>query len=375
MMKDFSKKRAICFFCLILIMWVQHANAMESGEIAIVKKPNNLNAEALFLVSSDDGKILPIKVANWGLEIKEVCQPNKSIDQQLNIHGLVANGDSKSLVLHYNQKIALDNLEGSLGCYWLPSVVRNSANSEKIERGFLLRVSAFPERKKQLWKATDELYNTLGISSHSITILTSETLFEPMLTLVKNHHALMTTIDSNNVLIPVEIIEESLAELELLQMLINKAIDNVEKTSQENVSPMLAGQLDLSPEELTNINTIAQSVSSRAAAYQEMFGSFVNSIVRTKVWLTVKLLNVKGAELSNYEVFIVPKALVDVQRFHRSIGLTSPAKGTISAGNYMVWAVQFTAQGQKVVSNYRDLSIDDLAIQASALNLLFIEDQ
>ena len=374
-MNDLSQKRAICFLCLVLIMWVQNVNAMESGELAIVKKPNSIRAEALFLVSSDDGKILPIKVANWGLEIKKVCQPNESIDQQLNIHGLVANGDSKSLVLHYNQKIALDDIEGGLGCYWLPSVVSNSANSEKIESGFLLRVSAFPERKRQLWKATDELYKTLGISSNSVTILTSETLFEPMLTLVKNHHALMTTIDSNNVLMPVEVIEESLAELNLLQVLINIAIDNEENTSQENVSTILVGKLGFSPEELTKINTIGQSVSSRASAYKEMFGGLVNSIVRTKVWLTVKLLNVQGAEQGNYEVFIVPKALIDVQRFHRSIGLTSPAKGTISAGNYMVWAVKFTAQGQKVVSNYRDLSIDDLAIKASTLNLLFIEDQ
>lgn len=375
-MNILDKKSCMCFFCIVIIFCVRNANSMQVNELPLVAKPSELNAEALFLVSSENGKILPIQENDWVLDIKKVCQLNDNIDKQLTLFGLVANGDSKSLVLHYNQKTSIDDIEDAPDCYWFPHVVINSVNKEILEEKFLLRISAFPLKKKQLWNVTDRLYETLGINANSIAILTAETLFEPMLTIVKNHHALMTTIDSNNTIMPLEIFEQSMAEIELLQLLINRSNDSSVNTVEVAKFPLNDAQLSIYTQDLEKVKIIEQSVNSRASAYQEVFGSFVKSINRTKVPIMVSLIDLQGIEQSGYEVWFVSKALINVERFHRKMGSTSPVAGKVTAGNYVFWAVQHTTDGkQQVVSNYRDLPIDDLSKQDNTLKLLFVKEQ
>lgn len=329
-----------------------------NGQV-IVNKPALVHSNALFLVSNNKGEILQIEESEWQLNIEKICTIEGSIDNQLQLQGIFSNGDAKSLVLHYNQSNSILDIENNPGCYWFPAIKENDINKVQLAKNYLLSVSAFPEEKQQLWDETNRFYDILGIDTKAIAILSNSAVAEPLRSIIKNHNAFMTAVESNNVILPLELINQAIGEVELLQK---------EYSSQLQDNKTLVSFIASS-----KVDDLAKSMSTRAKAYKELFGQHVNVINRTRIPLKVNLLNNSGVAQNNYEVFIAPRALVNVPRFHRSIGVTADANGFVSAGNHSVWAVKFHNGRSTVVSNYRLLQIDDLSITDKELNLSLIE--
>jgi hypothetical protein len=353
-----NKPTKICinhFSILVSLFLIVVGFSQANGQV-VVNKPVLMHSKALFLVSNNNGNILQIKESEWQLSIEKVCTIEGDIASQLQLLGISANGDAKSLVLHYNQSNSILDIEKNPGCYWFPAIKENDINKVQLAKNYLLRVSAFFEEKQKLWDETNSLYGILGIDIKSIAILTNSSVTEPLLSVIKNHNAFMTAVESNNVILPLELINQAIGEVGLLQTVYSRQSED-DKTL-----------VSLIPS--SKVDNLAKSMSARATAYGELFGQHVKVINRTSIPVKINLLNSAGVEQDNYEVFIVPSALKGVKGFRSQLGLTSPATGFVTAGYHTVWAVQFIQSGERVVSNYRELRINDFSIPQKELNLL-----
>jgi hypothetical protein len=349
-------KNTKLYFWLFSILLSVLLIATSSAQVA--DKPTAVDSTALFLLSNSTGKVIPINATEWPLSIEKVCNIKKDdLAKQLQLLGISANSDAQSLVLHYNQLNSISDFKAGPDCYWFPAIKVSSGNNPPP--GYLLVISAFPEAKQQLWDETAKLYQALDIEANSIVTLNNTSFTEPLLSLIKNHHAYMAAVDSSNVIMPLELINQASAEVNLLQTLYSNQIKD--------------GKAPVSINDSSQVDSLVKSISARATAYRELFGFHVKVINRTRIPLTVNLLNDKGQAQGNYEVYIAPRALVNNKRFHQPMGVTSPAKGFVTAGNYTVWAVKFNESGSTVVSNYRELPVNDLSITNKDLNLLFKE--
>jgi len=345
----FNKINLKCFKNILLI-------ALLSPTISWSLDLDKSDVSLYYIQHIENADIKKIGRYNISLNTVRVCDREDGISSILSSKGIYDNGEALSLVYHLNN----ENID-TMNCILVPSAKGNDAWEELLKQGYRLKLYSFPEVKTKLYENIRSLYEVAEIESDNIyKEIFSE--YDASITdvdrnVLENYSSFAQAVKTGNVLMPKNVLIETNAEL--IEYI------NLIKLKKESAA--------LTEKQLEIKNVLSSSISIKAKAYSETFGSRNYALTRGSVPISVKVLDTltNSIPLDNYRVYSSPKALFDYSKYHREIGLSSPARSKISIGAYLLWATKPTDKGEVVVSGYQTVNVDNFTDKKEVS--LFIE--
>lgn len=314
-----------------------------------------IDAQINYLINAENAHIIEIEPKDWRVGTTTVCDTPEKLDTLIMNQGIQIGADAKSLVYDLNKNNIDSEQIGRNICKLIPVVDYGKDWGSFKNKGYKLSLTAFPSSKLALYDETNALLGLTQVTIDNGTAVQNVKngqhgpipLANESIALLEKHANFVQVVKSGNAIIPKEILEQTVAEIRILKSL-----------TQKN-----RGANTLKEGDKAIFEAISKSVNARAKAYRETFST--GSIQRTHANITIPVLdrnpNNFNQPVNNHIVYYAPKALVNKPDFHRQLATeSSPAKGRIFVGYYVLWVAKPTSQGEVKVSEYRDITIEDL---------------